>query len=29
LKLIEKSQGKYQATFRAFYDRYLNFEKTK
>ena len=29
LKLIEKSQGKYQATFRAFYDRYLNFEKNK
>ena len=29
LKLIEKSQGKYQATFRAFYDRYLNFEKIK
>ncbi len=29
LKLIEKSQGKYQATFRAFYDRYLNFEKNE
>lgn len=29
LRLIEKSQGKYHATFRAFYDRYLNFEKTK
>lgn len=29
LKLIEKSQGKYQATFRAFYDRYLNFGKNK
>lgn len=27
LKLIEKSQGKYQATFRAFYDRYLNLKK--
>ena len=29
LKLIEKSQGKYQATFRAFYDRYLNFGKNE
>lgn len=29
LKLIEKSQGKYQAIFRAFYDRYLNFGKNE
>ena len=29
LKLIEKSQSKYQATFRAFYDRYLNYKKNK